>query len=318
MATMSTSRTHITSIGIVGFRGIRNGELRDLAPLSILVGPNGCGKSTVLEAIEIGTSDNAKHAVNQCVERRDNREIRWIVHGKESRALITCKGGTDYEGIVAIEIDRDNAGSDLRKIHRDVRPLAAGHQPIKPPQAVLVDTHVRHQSRPFHLQELYTEAVKQGRRNLAQALVCQVVSGATGIEILTEKNIPIINVVFDDHSVPLSLVGDGIQRVFRIALELASRSEGIVLLEEPEVFQHPGTLRQTARVILASVKRGIQVILSTHSLELIDAILDQASDEELDATCLYRLQLDRGELRTSRLTGADAKFSRQQIEDDLR
>lgn len=315
---MSTSRTHITSIGIVGFRGIRNGELRDLAPLSILVGPNGCGKSTVLEAIEIGTSDNAKHAVNQCVERRDNREIRWIVHGKESRALITCKGGTDYEGIVAIEIDRDNAGSDLRKIHRDVRPLAAGHQPIKPPQAVLVDTHVRHQSRPFHLQELYTEAVKQGRRNLAQALVCQVVSGATGIEILTEKNIPIINVVFDDHSVPLSLVGDAIQRVFRIALELASRSEGIVLLEEPEVFQHPGTLRQTARVILASVKRGIQVILSTHSLELIDAILDQASDEELDATCVYRLQLDRGELRTSRLTGADAKFSRQQIEDDLR
>ena len=46
----------ITSIEIQGLRGIREGRIEGLAPLTILVGPNGCGKSTVLEAIGVASA----------------------------------------------------------------------------------------------------------------------------------------------------------------------------------------------------------------------------------------------------------------------
>lgn len=141
---------------------------------------------------------------------------------------------------------------------------------------------------------------------------------ASGIEILTEKSQPILHVVFGEYSVPLSLVGDGIQRVLRLSVELASRRTGTVLLEEPEVFQHPGAMRLTAKAILASVRRGIQVILSTHSLELIDALISAGADDDLAQIAFYRLQLQEGTLKSHRLSGPEAAFARSQIEDDLR
>jgi hypothetical protein len=40
--------------------------------------------------------------------------------------------------------------------------------------------------------------------------------------------------------------------------------------------------------------------------------------EEIDKLAFYRLQLDQGVLKSSRLTGSEALLSRTQIEDDLR
>ena len=48
----------IESLEIKGLRGIRHGVLNGLSPLTILVGPNGCGKSTVLEAAGVACAGN--------------------------------------------------------------------------------------------------------------------------------------------------------------------------------------------------------------------------------------------------------------------
>ena len=103
------------------------------------------------------------------------------------------------------------------------------------------------------------------------------------------------------------------------ALELSIRSDGVVLLEEPEVHQHPGALRQSARAVWAAVNRGVQVVISTHSIELIDMLLVEAPTDGLDRLSLFRLALDgTGDLRTSRLTGPQIQSARTEIEDDLR
>src|SRR5262245_57936630 len=41
----------ITSIEIEGLRGIQQGKIEGLAPLTLIVGPNGSGKTAVLEAL---------------------------------------------------------------------------------------------------------------------------------------------------------------------------------------------------------------------------------------------------------------------------
>jgi hypothetical protein len=70
---------------------------------------------------------------------------------------------------------------------------------------------------------------------------------------------------------------------------------------------------------VAAAGRDVQVVLSTHSLELIDAIVEASStDEALARLSLYRLALQDGKLSTSRLAGAQVKQLRSQIEEDLR
>ena len=46
----------IQSVSLENFRGIQHGQLDGLRALTILVGPNGCGKSSILEALAIGAT----------------------------------------------------------------------------------------------------------------------------------------------------------------------------------------------------------------------------------------------------------------------
>ena len=72
----------ISSIEIRNFRGIQSGKLEDLTPLTILVGPNGCGKSTILDALILGAHRQLFKAVQQLVKERnglDGMRIRAVM-----------------------------------------------------------------------------------------------------------------------------------------------------------------------------------------------------------------------------------------------
>ncbi len=169
------------------------------------------------------------------------------------------------------------------------------------------------------LDELFSALVQQGRRDESLMLLGTLVPGLRHAEILSEKGKPVLYLVFSDRAVPVTLAGDGIHLLVRLGFQLATSPVGIVLLEEPETHLHPAAILQCARAIVAAVRRKVQVILTTHSLELIDALLSQLSvlrDKEL--LSVYRLRLDDGLLRSSRFDGADVALARGEIMDDLR
>jgi predicted ATPase len=168
------------------------------------------------------------------------------------------------------------------------------------------------------LHQLYTKAVQSGRRDDVMEMVSATVPGATGVEILTEGDTPVLHILLRHYTVPVALAGDGVHALFRLILELASSPKGLVLLEEPECHQHPGNIRLAARSILAATRRAIQVILTTHSLELIDILLAECSTDDLSRLSVHRLNLRNGKLLLHRLAGPDVAVARQQIEDDLR
>lgn len=91
-----------------------------------------------------------------------------------------------------------------------------------------------------------------------------------------------------------------------------------VFLEEPEAHQHPASIRQSARAIVTGIRSGLQLVVATHSLELIDALLAELADDELPQLSVHRLHLTAGELRTSRVVGEDVRLSRREIAEDLR
>lgn len=330
----------IRSIEIKGLRGIRQGVLTDLSPLVVLVGPNGSGKSTVIEGILIGASPLAGDAILQVVRRHEagGSGPRWLLWragegepteitvtsdaGKRRKCQLQLKRGTpENETAIEFEIRLNSVSlgggslTGVKNKYHHYQPSA--YLPIEDvPEIQLVESYPANFQRPLH--ELYTKVVQHGRRKEAIGIVSDVFPGVSNVEILTEHGEPILHFVFADHSVPATLAGDGIQSLLRLSLELAASGGGVALLEEPEVHQHPGAIRQGARAILAAVRRQIQVILTTHSLELIDALLAESSDQDLSRLSLYRLQLQEGALGYSRLSGPDIAVARSEIEDDLR
>src|SRR5215813_2248125 len=89
----------IRSIEIKNLRGIQDGKLEDLTTLTILVGPNGCGKSTILDALLIGASPTPGSAIVHVASKRTSREARWLFWraGQDGNAVIRI---TPYEHVI--------------------------------------------------------------------------------------------------------------------------------------------------------------------------------------------------------------------------
>ena len=332
----------LTAVTIKGLRGIREGELRDLTPLVVLVGPNGSGKSTILEAVNIGAASSPSTGVVNVLQAREGEEfaLGWLLwkRGSEGPAEVAIRitPGTSSRKVVLklqnkgrrIEVSGSQTNLDKQYNFRDgsVQSADRGNFSIGDtddswPRFIapnpLFTSPVSKLSEP--LSETFSELVRLGLRGEAMALIENLVPGLERLDILTENGSPVLYLVFEDRAIPASHAGDGIHLLLRVGLQLATIRDGIALMEEPETHLHPAAIRQCARAIVAASRRKAQVILTTHSLEVIDSLLAELTmpaDEDL--LSVYRLRLDNGLLQSSRFDGADVTLARGDIMDDLR
>ena len=338
----------ITSVSIERLRGIKQGELTDLTPLTVLLGPNGCGKSTVLDAMYIGAVDQPWQALRAAATRHQGMRypLPWVFwkqgYGGNAqvrlerdayqRAVVLSPPPFPYPrgryrvdvefrfnvysggfgGILGhVEYD-DSAGpivADGEAFTSDLSGLSM--EPVR-----LVDPAIEDGQAPLY--DLFMVARQTGRRAAVNDLVAAVTTPDAALEIGTEGDQPILHIATDDGTVPVALSGEGIRALTRTALELAAAEGGTLLLEEPEVHQHPATMALCAKAIVAGVARGVQVVVSTHSLELVDYLIEACGAEHLDKLSVYNLALRDGVLSYSRRTGDEAKFAREGMEWDLR
>ncbi|MCL5283338.1 MAG: ATP-binding protein [Armatimonadetes bacterium] len=181
----------------------------------------------------------------------------------------------------------------------------------------MVASWLRQHQEPLH--DVYSRAVVKGRGKQIIQNLKSIVTDIENVQILTENNRVVLSLVFPDYGIPIWLAGDGIVSLFRLCVDLAALPDGVVLMEEPETHLHPGAVWQSAQVIWAAVRDGVQIILSTHSLEFVDALIAKSKDEdELQKMSVYRTQLKNGNLETRCLPGPDVQFKRSEIGDDLR
>jgi len=346
-------------IKIENLRGIREGEIDGLTRLAVLVGPNGSGKSTVLEGMLIGASQHPATAVGAVTYRREQtwNGARWLHRGGDSQ----IEARTEVQWLDERRIVRrvrwnsvlsvSDARNELNKmgspvpysafmIYRDeppMTPLKDGSVAAAGLTAIAADNKyypyefetdlqipsmrlVEPRAGQF-LHDLFSRAVQGGRREDVVQSARMVVPDLEGIEILTEESEPRLFLTYKDRAVPASLAGDGIQALLRMAFELASPSGGTVLLEEPEVHMHPKASFACAKAIIAAVRRDVQVVLTTHSLELIDLLLSELTeDERADAgmMTLFRVQLREGKLASIPIGARDAVQARMALAEDLR
>ena len=118
---------------------------------------------------------------------------------------------------------------------------------------------------------------------------------------------------------PAVVAGDGFKKLLLLAGDIAEDKSGLVLIEEPETHLHVGALSQISKLLWQAVKgdKPKQIFLTTHSLELIDALFD-AESADLDRAVVYRLSLKNGQLKGVRVPGPAVRELRAEIGEDLR
>lgn len=321
----------IRSIAIHGLRGIQKGQLDDLTPIVVLVGPNSAGKSTILDALFLAASAVPEQALQLVGLRRPTLQPphRWLLwrEGTQSsdKAVIEIASDDPQPRKIEIanaQIGNPNSGLIIGKYSGSpVR--APGGIPLPPPpppkdiQSVrLVDPDSIAEKTP--LADLYSRVAELGLRKEAKEIITDLLPEIEDIEILTQQNQPVVYLVYKTGALPIGTAGDGVRLLLRQSLELAASVGGLILLEEPELHMHPGAIQQSAKAMLAAMRRKIQIVVTTHSLDLIDALLANAAENEMDCLSFYRLQLDHGQLLSHRSSGREAAVTRTQIEEDLR
>ncbi len=341
----------ITSLRVESFRGIRAGNLDRLGRLAVLLGPNSAGKSTLLKGMVIAASRSPGDAVGRVVARRAELwdGARWLFwRGGRDGAPAVIETEIENFGrrttTLALSTDVSSTLEDKLEERKGKRPFVGevmahveegyvlsrtaftldnmyafeqqGAESLRRVPAVwLIDP--RPGARHAHLSRVYSEAVESGLLDESVRLVAAVVPGLRTILMTEVAGAGVVQLVFSDHSVPVAVAGDGIQGLVRVCFELALPPGGTALLEEPEASQHPRALRQTARAIVAAVRRDVQVVLSTHSLDLLDALLLELG-EDLSPLSLHHLALVEGQLKSSRYEGSEVAFARQTVGEDLR
>lgn len=325
------------------FRGVQSGSVDGLTPLVVLVGPNSSGKSTVLDALLIAGSPDPEVAARRAAQRRhainpkatgrsaDDPDFGALFFKSAQISDISLR--TDRVGrrvviqktsngiIVRFETSKSSAlapsDATLEQFidQQTQRPNAAGPLPDVRDVGILdFRNFVGNRS----LEELYTLTSQRGLRREVKSFITEMLPDVEDVEILAPSNVPTLHLNFADHALPIGLAGDGVQLLLRVAMAMTAPPETTVLLEEPETHMHPGAIRLIARSMHAAVARGVQVVLTTHSLELIDSLTLGRPDEELQRVSVYRLALDHGVLKSTRLDGQEVALARSSIEDDLR
>ena len=170
------------------------------------------------------------------------------------------------------------------------------------------------------LPNVFIEAFRERRLTSVIDLVKGVIPGLQDLVNLTAVGDEggDLGAAFEDHVVSVGSMGAGEQALIRLCLELGGRPGETVLVEDPEAHQHPRALRQSARAIVAAARRGVDVILSTHSLELLDDLTTELNPDELDWLSVFSLIRRDGVVEASRHEGSMVAKVRDAVGKDYR
>jgi len=117
--------------------------------------------------------------------------------------------------------------------------------------------------------------------------------------------------------VPLYAFGDGLRRVFTLAVTIPRVRGGLLLIDELETSIHTTAIEKTFDWLVKScMSNNIQLFATTHSLEALDAVLEVS--RESTELVVYRLQQDEKQTTATRFDKEMTLRLREELGMELR
>lgn len=342
----------LKTLTIENLRGIRKAAIEGLAPLTVFVGANGSGKSTVLEAAGVACSGGAPAVALPALLARE-----WL--GLDGLSFTIPAPGVTVAGAwegddVRVEVRaRDGLLPDLLHqarsqgerdpfrmvavnhhaglLNQDGRLVAAtGSEKGRYPYAL----HSAAVDRPTGAQRRFANGHFSSELRTALAaiklspwypqwldflrLVRPDIASVESIAV-GDRDEPFVfeSTARGSVSYPLAFAGDGFRRSLRTAATLASAAGGVAALDEPEAFAHPSLQGSLAKLIRGATEKDVQVLVATHSLEFVRTLAREfeSAPERFAIVGLRRVDED---LDAITFDGRDAYERLVSYGDDLR
>jgi hypothetical protein len=305
--------TVLQSLTLKAFRGASGLVLSELAPVSLVVGANNAGKSSILEAAGLLLRPADPSQWVSAVRHRDFDQslveglwslfpsgeslhpedgpqtshplvLEGVTSGRPRRVEARCLASqslgateaTDLSARVEVAVDGDPA-LGLRFPGASVVPHTV---PMYRVFTVTPATHYATRGMVEHL----SRVVDEGRKALAVELLQRFDPEVEDLDVVVTQGRESVRVTHGTRGVvDLASFGDGMRRSAALALALTRASQGVLLVDEIETGIHPSLLRPVLAQLLAAAEVSqVQLLATTHSLEAVDAVLAAAAERGVD------------------------------------
>ena len=316
----------------------------------MIVGPNGCGKSTVLEALGVACAGRSPKAAFEALASREWLGIAGMKYWFDEKGAVveaTFEPGDGAElststvGVLRMQIISSVLG--LLQMQPNGSSVDAVHCNFNEDGVITGFEGSQEGRLPFALQGNFVDrpaganARFQGGRfssALRTALTSIKMSSwyddwfkylqelrpnVTSIESLAvgERDEPHVFEGSPRIGYPLAYAGDGFRRALLLAGAFARAKGGVAAIDEPEVFAHPGMFGAIASLMRLSVHDGTQVVFATHSLEFVATAL-RVFEEEPEKVVVIGLRMEAGVLDPVVISGPDARRRVLELGHDVR
>ena len=336
---------HFAKIRIQQFKKIAGMDIENLRRVNLFAGPNNSGKTTILEAIYLLCHQNDISALLELTKSRKRTTgvtpqylysllEQKIEIGGEFNACTVSAAIARYQDpnvekyddyITSIQADGEVEDQcACMKLH-----LYGSNQPNREYVSIQHICRTIYSS-PYHYQpeqmyQLYTKAVEakiNGEMVFGKVLefirkIDPKIKNIFLVEENGEKSFRVDSEAFQEKTVELSSYGEGMVRIFELALGVSNCRNGVFLVDEFETAIHYSLLVEFTRFIHELADEfNVQIFITTHSKECIDAFVkNQYRNEEISAYLVQDTK-ERGVIKN--ITGEDLEYLVDSISFDLR
>ena len=317
---------HFSSLNIDQYRKLRNLNITKLNRINIFAGGNNIGKTSMLEAFYLLSQLNDINTYFDLEKYRGkfSEEFPAVWIDKNFISAINLSGefnNAEVELAVIKEETTENIERTgyLSTILHEARVNGDSFQTVSHLYSNRVPETRYQRSKilcraaftsPYRynsnlLQIAHTAAVKEGYFERVKDFIREKLdSSIKNIELVSDAGENRFMVTTSDSHKPIDLTkyGEGLQRVFEIALLLGYSRDGILCIDEIDSALHKSLLIHFTKFIQQTASEfNVQVFLSTHSKECIDAFVEnEYRNEEITA---YALTIEDGSLKCKYVDG---------------
>jgi AAA15 family ATPase/GTPase len=330
---------HFDHINIIQYRKLYDIHIKHLSRINIFAGGNNLGKTSILESFYLLSQLNDMNALFELERYRgkfyNEFQSKWLDKSIADRIEIT---GTFNETLSDIciqkedtieNIDKTNYLSTI-KIDAQVNGTALESSvhlySNREPDLRYAKTQVLCQSSftsPYRynidlLSKAHSYAVKEKYYDDIVGFIRENMDSSIEKITLVEDNRFMVDSNKLDTAIDITKYGEGMQRVFEIALLMGYNANGILCIDEIDCAIHHSLLVRFSKFLQQLAERfNIQVFLSTHSKECIDAFIEAKYKENKDITA-YSLTEEAGKVVCKYVSGERLESLIQSINLDIR
>ena len=302
----------LTNIGIYDFKRIKAVDF-DLEDVSLLIGGNNSGKSSVLQAVQFAVSclraaktfgkTPTQPATTLSVNQFSYRPSNDLMRLRHSLAMTQSSGpsvrfrykdgdGSDKESWLRLYRGK-NANIQLQ--YSSATPLFKSASDQINPFSIFVPglagLSLQEERRP---NSVVTYGIAQGDSNLyLRNVLSRLCADQVKLRRFHEMISPMfpgirVDTYFDEnidqfidaqvriggHAVPLELAGTGALQAIQLAAYVTLYEPKLLLLDEPDAHLHPGNQKQLVDLVFEiASSTSTQVVMASHSRHVLDRVL---------------------------------------------